>query len=151
MPTSIREQCLANFTLVFSGATGIGQAFAGVHVERNRDKEVSTYPSLIVIDGSQTTNNDNSGLTFHTLAVSVEGYVQSATAATLGDDANDLYARIVKAAVADYTLSGVAVDVRESDMHFEVDREGSKRTAAFSVQFEIDYMTKTGDPYTLGP
>lgn len=151
MPTAIREQVLAAFALVFSSQTGAGESFNGVTIERNLDHKVTLFPTLNVVDGDQTPDHDNSGITLYTVSPTVEGYVQAASKALLTASVTDLYARVVAAATADYTLGGLAIDVREGALATVSDKEGSNFTAEFTLQFDIDYATKPGDPYTLGP
>jgi len=142
--TTIREQCLAAF------ATGLGTV-PGVTVERNRTARVRKFPSAIVLDGGQTPNTASTQATFYTLRVSVETWITASADAALGPGISGMYGKILTAALADPTLGGVAVDVREGEMSDpEIDREeGIGPTAAFEIGFEIDFLTAEGDASAL--
>lgn len=142
--TTIREQCLAAFATALSAMTG-------VTVERNRSARVTAFPSAIVLDGGQTPGTASTQVTVYTLEVAVEGWAAAATDAALGPAISALYGQIVAAALADPTLGGVAVDVREGGMSApEIDREeGIGPTAAFEIGFEIDFLTAEGDASAL--
>ena len=147
MPTPIREQVLAAFH------TAIDTALS-VDVERNRSREipVDSTSYVVLLDGQQYIASDETGLIFYTMTVTVEGYSRAATDALVGPAVNALYADVVAAAVADHTLGGLSVDVREGDLpDVYIDPEASKPTMAFALDFEIDYFTKETDPYTIGP
>ena len=146
MPVCIREQVLAAFEARLS-------TIAGVTVERNRVEPVTAFPVLVMIDGGQTPSEENSGLKLYALRVDVEGYVQAGTAAELGPALSDLYAQAVKALMADRTLGGLAIDVREGEMRDpEIDRtQGHGPFAAFSLGFVVDHLTDPNDPYQPAP
>ena len=147
MPTPIREQVLAAFHTVIDTALT-------ATVERNRSREIpKTETSYVVIlDGPQFKASDETGIAFYTMTATVEGYSRASSDALVGPALNTLYADVVTAAVADHTLGGLCIDVREGDLpDAYIDPESSQPTMAFSVDFEIDYFTKHGDPYTLGP
>ena len=146
MPTSIREQVLA------AVAARLG-TIGGVTVERNRVEPVTAFPALVMIDGGHTVTEENAGLKLYASRFDVEGYVQTTTAAELGPSLSDLYAKTVAALMADRTLGGVAIDVREGELRDpEIDRTpGHAPHAAFSLAFEVDYTTRPADPYQPGP
>ena len=142
--TTIREQCLAAF------AAALG-AVPGITVERNRTARVRKFPSAIVLDGGQVPNTASTQATFYTLRVSVEVWITASTDAGLGPGISGMYGKVVTAALADPTLDGVAVDVREGEMSDpDIDREeGIGPTAAFEIGFEIDFLTAEGDASAL--
>ena len=146
MPTSIREQILAAFKARLD-------TISGVIVERNRVEPVTTFPTLIMIDGGQTLSEENAGLKLYALRVDVEGYVQGVATADLGPALSDLYAQTVKSLMADRTLGDLAIDVREGEMRDpEIDRtQGHSPFAAFSLAFFIDHFTDPNDPYQPAP
>ena len=147
MATPIREQVLAAFHLA------IDTALTPI-VERNRSREipVDVDDFVVVLDGPQFTASDETGLKFYRLTVNVEGYARAATDELVGPAINALYADVVTAAMADHTLGGVSVDVREGDLpNIYIDPESSKPMMVFALAFEIDYFTKEIDPYTIGP
>jgi len=141
---TIREQCLAAFVTALGTMTGVA-------VERNRTPLVTRFPSAIVLDGGQSPNTASTQVTFYTLRASVEGWVAASTDGGLGPAISELYGKIVAAALADPTLGGVAIDVREGAMSDpEIDREeGIGPTAAFALDFEIDFLTAEGDASAL--
>jgi hypothetical protein len=146
MPIPIRERVLAAL------AARLVAELPDVAVERNRDSAVSRYPALVVVDGDQAADHGTAGITQYTAQAVIEGYAQAATPAGLGPVLNDLYGRTLAAAVADPTLGGIAVDVREREMTVVVERgEGGKPTAAFSLAIEIEFFTALGDPFAAAP
>ena len=138
---SVRERVLAAF------AERLGEKESPI--SRNRDSAVLKYPALILLEGSQRTDNSLSGRTTYTATVIVEGYVQAATPADLGAAINDLYANTVLRALGDQTLGGLSNDIREGELEINIDAEGSKPMAAFSLSFEIDYWTKPKNPFEI--
>lgn len=146
MSTSIREQVLAAVEARLSN-------IIGVTVERNRVEPVTVFPSLVLVDGGHTVSDENTGLKLYALRLDVEGYVQAETADELGPALSDLYAKAITALMADRTLGGVAIDVREGELRDpEIDRtQGHGPHSAFSLAFEVDYATDPADPYQLGP
>ena len=96
--------------------------------------------------------SDETGATRYRLVVDVEGYVTAASDSALGPAINSLYAELTRLALGDFSLGGTAVDVREGDLDdVYIDPDASRPTGAFSMSFEIDFSTATGDPFTLGP
>ena len=141
----IREQVLAAF---FARLQGL----AGVTVERNRNREVTPemMPALVLLEGGQR-RQDETGLARYVAEADVEGYVLAATDAALGPTLNDLYARAVVAALADPTLGGLAVDVREGALDVMIVRESGKPAAGFSLTFEIEFFAAPADPFAPAP
>lgn len=148
MPTPMREQ-------VFAAAAARLALLAGVRVERNRDREIesSMMPMLVVIDSGQSADDGNSGFRRYVLRLSIEGYVTAAAAAGIGPALSDLYARTVEQLLADHTLGGLAVDLREGDLADPViDREpGHRPIAAFELSVEVEYWTAPGDLHAPAP
>jgi len=145
MPVAIREQVLAAFFQAL-------QQVAGATVERNPNREVTPdmMPALVMLDGGQR-RQDESGLARYVVEADVEGYVLAATDAALGAALNDLYARTVVAALADPSLGGLAVDVREGALDVSVVRETGKPAAGFSLTFEIEFFAAPADPFAPAP
>lgn len=146
---TIREEVIVQFIAAFT--TGVGDPFVGYTKDRNIDAPVQKYPTLVFMDGPQTASHESSGVTLYTMAIVVEGYVKSANRDAIGTDLNALYGKIVVAAVADHTLGGYAIDVREIDMDPQIEDEGSEYVGTLSVGFEIDFQTLENDPSTLAP
>lgn len=148
MPDTIRERVLDAFKTKLDGITGV----TGLTVERNRDVRVQEFPMLIMIDGGQQANLDNTGFTRYDMNIEVEGHVTASTPGGLGDAVNALYGKTVEAVMADVTLGSLSLDIVEVSMEVEIDRgEGRKPYAAFLVTFQVTYFTEQGDPFTLGP
>jgi hypothetical protein len=144
MAIPIREQVLAAL------AARLAAELPDVAVERNRDSAVTRYPALVIVDGDQTADHSTAGITQYTAQAATEGYAQTSTPAGLGPALNDLYGRTLAASVADPTLGGIAVDVREGEMTVVVERgEGGKPTAGFSLA--IEFFTAPGGPFTAAP
>jgi hypothetical protein len=142
MPTPLREQVIAALADRLATLTG-------VRVERNRDREIepSMMPMLVIVDGGQSVDEGNSGIRRYVLRLAIEGYVAAATPAGLGLALSDLYARTVELLLADHTLGGIAVDLREGDLADPViDREpGHRPIAGFELSIEVEYWTAPGD------
>jgi hypothetical protein len=145
MPVPIREQVLAAFFTAL-------QQIVGVTVERNRNREVTPemMPALVMLDGGQR-RQDESGLARYVAEADVEGYVLASSDAGLGPALNDLYARTVVAALADHTLGGVAIDVREGALDVMIVREAGKPAAGVSLTFEIEFFAAPADPFVPAP
>ena len=141
----VREQVLAAFFAKL-------QTLAGVAVERNRNREVTPemMPALVLLEGGQR-RQDETGLARYVAEADVEGYVLAATDAALGPTLNDLYARAVVAALADPTLGGLAVDVREGALDVMIVRESGRPAAGFSLTFEIEFFAAPADPFAPAP
>lgn len=137
MPTPIREQVIAAIAARLALLTG-------VRVERNRDREIepSMMPMLVLVDGGQSVDEGNSGIRRYVLRLAIEGYVAAPTSAGLGPDLSGLYARTVEQLLADHTLGGLAVDLREGDLADPViDREpGHRPIAAFELSVEVEHL-----------
>lgn len=135
-------------------ASAIDTALSTVTVERNRAKDVPVDSTsyVVIMDGPQYIAQDEVGKKVYTTTPTVSIYSRSTTSSAAVTALNALYANMLTAALADYSLGGKAIDVREGDMQdVFIDPEASKPTVAASVTFEIDYQTKPLDPYTLGP
>lgn len=145
MTAPVREQVLAAFFTALQG-------LAGVTVERNRNREVAPemMPALVMLDGGQR-RQDETGLARYAMQVDVEGYVLAASDSGLGPALNDLYARTVAAALADSTLGGVAVDVREGELDVLIVREAGRPAAGFNLTFEIEFFAAPSDPFAPAP
>ena len=141
----VREQVLAALLARL-------QTLPGVTVERNRNREVTPemMPALVLLDGGQR-RQEETGLARYVAEADVEGYVLAATDAALGSTLNDLYARAVAAALADPTLGGLAVDVREGALDVMIVRENGKPAAGFSLTFEIEFFAAPADPFAPAP
>lgn len=148
MPTPIREQIAAAVKTALSG-------IAGVTVYRNRTKEVpeNAMPALVLVDGGHDSDQTQSpGHTAYALELTVEGYAKAADDDAIGPALNDLYGKLLAAVMADTTLGGLAIDIREGGMTMDSDRgDGRASLGGFALTLYVDFWTSTGDPYTAAP
>jgi hypothetical protein len=145
MTDSVREQIIAALVTALEGITG----FTGLTVERDRDTEVSRFPTLVVLAGNQTADAGSGNLvTEYRMTVAVAGFTKPAASSDPATKAaHALYAAAVKAALADPTLGGLCVDITEGETQFGLDSvEGHARLGSFETQFEILFFAATGDP-----
>ncbi len=141
-PVAVVERIVADFKTAVAGV-------AGLTVERNRDEDVTSFPTAIVFDGDLKSDERNQGRVDHTLDLDVEIWAQAADGAALGTAINDLFAKVVAAAIADRTRGGIAIDTAEQGRTFRIDRgEGGKPLGLAVVAFRIEFATASGDPYT---
>ncbi len=145
MPTPVVEAVVANLITALSAITGV----TGLSVARNRDEDCTSFPTIVVFDGDLQSQEINHGRVDHTLDLDVEIWAQAADGAALGSAVNELFAKVVVAAIADRTRGGKAIDTAEQGRTFRIDRgEGGKPTALAVVAFRIVFATADGDPYT---
>lgn len=145
MPTTIREQVISAFLGVLEGITDPDP----LYVERNRDVEVQRFPTIVLLDGAHNIGESEHGLHRYAMTLSVEGYVQAETDSQLGATANALYGSIMSAVMADRQLGGLAIDIHEQNFDIVVGRgEGHKPSAAFSIEFLVDFFTRENDPFS---
>ncbi len=114
--------------------------------------------SLAPIDGVQTLVADHPTGREYLLAARIDGLVARASAEQLGPALNALYAQTLAAVLADPTLGGLAMDVREgvsedtedtegASLEIEVSREPfTAPTAAFGLHLSIPYWVPEGSP-----
>lgn len=145
MTETVRERVYAAFAAL--------QSAVDVESERNRGKavELNNYPRIVIIDGDDDVDEDNNGIKRHTGHVTIEGYAKAEKTEDLGSEYNTLMGDVIKAALSDHTLGGLAVDVREESTAVQIDRDSSIPSAVFEIKFVIDYFTSSTDPYELAP
>jgi hypothetical protein len=158
MALSVREQILAALAAKLGAIVTGGVA---VTFYRNRRKAIAqgAWPALNQIDGGHGAPEEvlTPGISQYTLDVELEGEVGATptaamTEAQLGPALSDLYAASLKAALADRTLGGLCIDIHEGALAVDPDRgEGKAPAGAFSLALTIDFWTRNGDPYTIGP
>lgn len=147
MTDCIREQVMAAAKTVLDGITGI----TGLKVYRNRDAAVSARTALVLYEGNQQADHELPNQIRYTMTLNLEGIVKPASD-NLGSEINNLYAKAIQALVADYTLGGLTVDVKEISTDFEVlQQEGMQPAATFLSRIEVMYFTRDNDPFTIGP
>lgn len=148
MTDTVREQIVQNVVAAVSAITG----YAGLTVERNRPEPATKFPSLVVVEGAQTSDDSVFGITDVRLLLDVEGYVGGADAVAASTSASSLMAEVVRALLADETRNGLAVDTRETGTEFTVDRgDGRRPLVQFTVSFEIRFFHRPGDPFATAP
>ena len=102
------------------------------------------------LDADDTISTDGTRVTEE---VTVEGSVAGAAADTdadVSDQLDDLYAATVVALMADHTLGGLTIDVRQASLDVDyTDDEGTQPVGTFALGLEVDYETRAGDPYQL--
>lgn len=151
MATSVREQVIAAFYSVVN--TALPVALPGALVERNRSRAVPKGEDayIVLFDGPQIILSDDTCSSRYETAIDVEGTARAASDALLGPAINNLWAETVAAALADHTLGGISIDVREGSLQdVYIDDEASKPTGMFAMTFTIEFSTAGGDPFTLG-
>lgn len=126
---------------------------SGVHVERNRDIEIDIYPSVILMDGGHEVDTENHGIDDIFSEFHVELYVNRNAVENLGTTLIKLYGDVTKIILADREIGGLALHVEElrRDTPEVVRREGQAGTNSTTVDYEIHYHRRPGDPFTLGP
>lgn len=125
----------------------------GVLVERDRDTEADTFPSVNILEGGHEVITENHGLDDIAMNMTCELFEASVTMADVGPALNVLYGNVVKAAMADRTLGGLLVDLEEdnADEPVVLRQEGQGPAKAMSLDFLLRYQRKSGDPDSLFP
>lgn len=152
LPTPVREQVLqALFTALQSGLAGDGGP-ALAAIERNRRPENQVFPAVFLVDAEGLEEiAEETGIDRVTMSVTLEGQVRGAQDADLGPSQTLLMARVIRAALTDPTLGGLAANMMRGAVGYELDRDGSPPTAGFKAELLVEYITLSGDPFTAGP
>ena len=138
MATPVVEQVVAAFVARL-------EALDDIKVERERDQEVGEFPFLVVYEGDKDVDDGQTSYTSHTQTITVEGYVEAEEPADLGPARNALYARVAEALLADPSLGGLSIDVREGNRSsFRAESKAGKPVGAFTVDFLVTFWTKIG-------
>ena len=145
----IRQQVLSAFESAIS--VELAALTPAVPVESQRREEVITFPSVLIIDGDEGEPEEGIGIVKRFALVRAEGYVQAATQAVLRNARENLQAHVIHAIASDYTLGGWAVNATHTRTDTLTIMHSAQPSTAFSLDFEIEYWTKPGDPFTLGP
>jgi hypothetical protein len=126
----------------------------GLVVDRNRRDVVDDERALILQDGDQVHDEEQTIFVQNFRTIGVEGFVKTNSKAEIGPAINALWAEAVKTLTADanITLGGLAIEISlgayTSNMVLEDDQRWS---GEFRQEFTIHYATKRGDPYSLAP
>lgn len=123
-------------------------ASAGQQGQDGQPDDPGDCPCLNVVDGGHTVSYENLGLVGYTMRVDVDGAVVADSDALIGPVVNDLYAQVLDAAMADPSLGGECINVREAsfDVRIAPVEESARPFADFTVGLEIDFDTPDGDP-----
>ena len=145
MTASIRSTILSAVAGVF--AAGVGGVPAD-QVFRGRARPVGVFPALCwQATDDDGADNSSTGLDRYILTLEVEGFVEGATDAAADEAAEALDAAVAHALLANVNLGG-ADDIRAGSASFQPDRlEAKGCNATFSRSFEIEFFTRSGDPF----
>lgn len=146
---SIRQEVLDAFEAALN--TTLGALDPPVPVESQRREEVIRFPSVIVVDGDEGEPEEGIGIVKRFAIVRAEGYVQATSQAALRNEREFLQAHVIRAIASDYTLGGWAVNATHTNTESLTIFHSTQPLAAFAVTFEVEYWTKPGDPFSLGP
>jgi hypothetical protein len=143
MPVSVQESIVVAAVAVLAGMGGV----PSVKVVRNLDVPANQPNLAAIFEGGCSVAGRDNASTMFTLELEIDLYAKP------GADLADLRARATAALCADPTLGNRAVDLREGSASApEIDRiEGHGPMACQTLSFEIDFITRAGDPYTPGP
>jgi len=126
-------------------------AIGGLTYFRNLDREPepAEMNCIIQIDGGHVAKTIYSGTAVKTLAVAVECYVTAAALDDMADAIDDVSGKVIKALIADVSLGGMAIDVRDTEMSDPaiLSEDQEKPYAEFTLDFEIDFEHGESDPY----
>ena len=119
-------------------------------VERNRRSRVDATeaPHLNVFGGGHVAAYDDPYDVAYTVRVGIEATVGAASDAALEPAATALYARAIAAVMADPSLAGLCIQVREVnlDVRLVPAEESAAPLIEFGLELEIDFRTPDGDP-----
>ena len=145
----IRQRVLSAFESAIS--VELAALTPAVPVESQRREEVVTFRTVVIIDGDDAEPEDAIGIIKRFALLRAEGYVQAATQAVLRNARENLQAHVINAIAGDYTLGGWAVNTTHTRTDTLTIMHSTIPSAAFSLDFEVEYWTKPGDPFTIGP
>ena len=136
MALSIRERCLA--------AVATALADVATTVARNTDRAFSPdeLPAAVVFDGPHAAAETFTGVASFSLDVGIELLVSGEAGGTA---LNALYADTVAALLADRTLGGVAVDLREVDLGEPEHLTGARAVEIVSATLRVEVLFETAE------
>jgi hypothetical protein len=150
MSVPVREAILSAF------AAHLAARLHPTKVDRNREvptslAEHSEYVNIL--DGPQSEPDEGMVIGYATYVMTprVEGYV-ACPLESVGPALNDLYGRVVKAALSDRGLGNLTQDIVEGAMEeVAIFRErGTQPGGGFALDFYFTFRTLAGDPTVLG-
>lgn len=149
MAETCREQIVAAVVTRLSAIAGV----ANLTVERDRDlpSEDDTLPLVVVTEGDEAPVPLFLGEDAFDLQVIVEGAATAETVALASSAVATLRAKVEQALMADFTLGGLARDLRpaDEDTPQRLDFASEAPTKGFSRAYVITYATREGDPFTF--
>jgi len=149
LPTPIREQVLAALFQALQAGLAADGGEAVATIERNRRPANQVFPAVFQVDAEAGEDVlEETGVDRITATVLLEGQVQAEGDEDIGPAQNLLAARVLRVALANPTLGGVAVNMMRGDVAYTLEREASPPTASFQAELRIEYWTVTGDPFT---
>lgn len=155
MPTPIREQINAAIKALVVGE------LPNDYVERNRRNPIPAEwaeitpgepPRYIVInDGPHKVSQDAFGAKTLEMPVHIHGFVRPDTEGDIGSAMSGLYAEVLSPLLADPTLSGLCVDLKEDAMTPYLDPDSGQPTGGFLLEVVVEYQVNPSNPYLQGP
>lgn len=149
MALTIREQIAVALKASLAG-------LSGVTVARNPivDFDEDELPAVGLFLGDQNSEDGpTSDITINRMVVAIAGHATGATGEAAESAANLLYRSALAVTIADHTLGGLAVNIRETGLTviFNTGAEGEVPLAGFELSLEVEYWTATRDPTALAP
>ena len=141
--TAIREQVCAGIEAALV-ATGI------VEVEWMPSGDPASFPALHIFDDGQGDEVDQeTDATRYRLRLGLMGFVAGGGGSSARIALNELYAQTVAAIMTFADNSSFVEVAEEGAMQVQVAALSSERRLAFSLDFDLVYATRRGDPTTL--
>lgn len=137
MALSIRETVLRAFLARLETITAIGTDPREVTVDRNRDQNVSAFPTLVQVDGGQQTRDRLTGADVKAMEVTVEIHLDADDPEALTDLLDAAYVAVSDAIDNGPTLGGVAIDAAELSFTPDFLREGKRPSVRGDLVFEV--------------
>lgn len=124
---------------------------AGVEATVRRNREVvdaTEAPFVNVREGGHSPDYENLGLVMYDMALTLELVTSAPTEDDLGPIANALYGDCLSALMADPTLGGVCIQVREAgyEVVFATAEESGRPVAEGTLELSVTFITPDGDP-----
>jgi hypothetical protein len=150
MADSIREQIIQALITLLGGITTTGgyETNIGNNVDRGVRGmlEDSDLPAIVVVTGTQSTNNGPIGKNTHNLEVEIFGEKTFMSSQTPEEQSDKMLADIVKRLGTDTNLGGLAVDITQ---HTLDSGESETKTDVINALVGVTIQYRTGhlDPY----
>jgi hypothetical protein len=146
MPVSVRELVLAAVQARLS-------SIPGVAVWRNRRAPIEVFPAVLMAEEGHEVAETLTGATLYRQHIRIDCAVVATDDAAAGPALSDLVAKVQSALLADPSLGGLAFGIEEeATADPDLDREpGHGPHMALGLRFAVTFLTKPGDPYSVGP